>query len=265
MNAPRILVIGESCVDRFVYCRADRLAPDVPVPVLTEQRTVQNDGMAMNLWHNLKALGAEVDISTHDNWRDVTKTRYVEPTSNHMFIRVDSSEPIPAATFPLTPEAFAARLSQYDIVAISDYHKGFLCYDDITRILDAHPRVFVDTKKPLTMAFAKALFLKINTPEYHASKQFLDANPEFYNRLIVTAGAAGCYFRHEIFPTKEVAVRDVSGAGDTFFAGLITAYAETRDIRRAIWYANLCASHVVQRPGVTVVDPLDVDELTHKY
>ena len=30
----RVLVVGESCKDVFVYCDAMRLAPDVPVPVL---------------------------------------------------------------------------------------------------------------------------------------------------------------------------------------------------------------------------------------
>ena len=31
----KILIIGESCKDIFVYCNANRLAPDLPIPVLS--------------------------------------------------------------------------------------------------------------------------------------------------------------------------------------------------------------------------------------
>ena len=34
----KILVIGELCVDRFIYCDVKRLSPEAPVPVLKPGR-----------------------------------------------------------------------------------------------------------------------------------------------------------------------------------------------------------------------------------
>ena len=58
----KILVIGESCRDVFIYGACDRLAPEAPVPVFNPLRTVENGGMARNVYKNLEALGAKVSL-----------------------------------------------------------------------------------------------------------------------------------------------------------------------------------------------------------
>src|SRR5438105_4417160 len=90
-----ILVIGESCRDVFVYCHAERLAPDLPVPVLSVIEQTENPGMAKNVEANIKGIYDHVDILTNDGWEKVTKTRYVHRNSNHTFIRIDSDHHIP--------------------------------------------------------------------------------------------------------------------------------------------------------------------------
>ena len=45
----RVLVIGDSCEDRFVYGDAKRLSPEAPVPILESQRTETSKGMAWNV------------------------------------------------------------------------------------------------------------------------------------------------------------------------------------------------------------------------
>src|ERR1035437_1232337 len=86
----KILVIGESCLDVFVYCKADRLAPDVPIPVLSIINQIENPGMAKNTERNIKAIHTSCDIVTNSNWKDVIKTRYMHLGSNHAFVRVDT-------------------------------------------------------------------------------------------------------------------------------------------------------------------------------
>ena len=49
---------------------------------------------------------------------------------------------------------------------------------------------------------------------------------------------------------EEVAVNDVSGAGDTFIAGLAVNYTKTFDICNSIEFANNCATIVVQKRRV---------------
>ncbi len=89
----RVLVVGESCIDRFVYCKIERLSPEAPVPVLIPVETTENKGMSGNIVENLTALGVNYDDITHwDQFAPITKTRYVDKKSNHMFIRVDEGE-----------------------------------------------------------------------------------------------------------------------------------------------------------------------------
>ena len=49
-----ILVIGDSCRDVYVYCDTNRLAPDVPVPVLNVLYQNENGGMASNVFRNIQ-------------------------------------------------------------------------------------------------------------------------------------------------------------------------------------------------------------------
>ena len=46
----KILIIGESCKDIFVYCNANRLAPDLPIPVLSviEKKVTLSEALQMD-------------------------------------------------------------------------------------------------------------------------------------------------------------------------------------------------------------------------
>ncbi|MCG3773857.1 MAG: Bifunctional protein HldE [Nitrospira sp.] len=240
----RILVIGESCRDIFVYCDALRLAPDLPVPVLNVIDQSENPGMAMNVKLNIEGLGGEGDIVTNDAWEQVTKTRYVHKPSNHLFMRVDTDHHIPRIDL-------SSLSLGYDLIAISDYHKGFLTEDDIASICSRHPSVFIDTKKPLGAWAEGGRYIKINDYEYKRSRATL--TPALEEKIICTKGGAGAVFRGKAYPVAEVIeVKDATGAGDTFFAGLLVRYAQTGDIEAAIEFANTCASEVVQQRGVNV-------------
>ena len=60
-------------------------------------------------------------------------------------------------------------------------------------------------------------------------------------------------FKNKIFPTQEVPVKDVSGAGDTFLAGLVFEYVKSGNINKAIKFAQICTTKVVQKHGVSTV------------
>ena len=88
----KILVIGEKCIDRFMYCDVSRFSPEAPVPVLNPSEIVENDGMAGNVVRNLKAMNKDVSIEHWHQDEIITKTRFVEKKSNHMFLRLDENE-----------------------------------------------------------------------------------------------------------------------------------------------------------------------------
>lgn len=242
----KILVVGESCRDIFVYCKAERLAPDLPIPVLSIIEQKENPGMAANVERNIKGIFSNVDLYTNEKWQEVTKTRYIHRDTNHIFIRVDTDHHIPRINVESIP------LSKYDIIAISDYNKGFLHEEDISYILARHNNVFIDTKKILGDWAEKAKFIKINNYEYERSKPYISG--AVADKIIHTKGDQGCIFKGKLYPVaQKVEVKDTSGAGDSFFAALIVKYTETGDIEKAIDFANECASQVVQHKGVSVI------------
>jgi len=240
-----ILVVGETCKDVFVYCKAIRLAPDLPVPVLEIEHKIENPGMAMNVQLNIRQIYNNCDLETNSEWEKITKTRYVHTVTNHMFIRIDTPHLIPR--LDLTKIDY-----KNSMIVIADYNKGFLAEADIEEISNNHDLVFLDTKKKLGSWANNCKFIKINDYEFERSRHSLTSTLE--EKIIHTKGGDGCYFKGEHFPVNTAEVRDSSGAGDAFMAALVVKYLETRDIIASIKFANLGASHVVSEKGVTLLN-----------
>ena len=242
----KILVIGDSCTDIFRYGEVNRLAPEAPVPVIKPDREISNPGMAGNVVTNLKALGADVDFIT--NQTEIRKVRYVCSKYNHMLLRVDEND---------TCEAFnpsSLLLNKYDAVVISDYCKGFLSEEDIKMISQLYQStIFLDTKKILGDWAHYVNFIKINSIEYNKSKEQIDNGLVLQDKTIITRGKYGCNYQNKNYPTQEVPVKDVSGAGDTFLAGLVFEYVRTRNIEQAIQFSQYCTTVVVQKSGVSTI------------
>jgi len=219
------------------------------VPIFLPSRTTGNGGMAINVAENLKALGIECDVMTNDI-RPV-KTRYVDEISNQMLIRVDEKDQIA----PITQKDLEFfDLKNYVAVVISDYNKGYLSTDNIKWIANNHPLTFMDTKKELSFWCEDIKFLKINNEEFKQNEDYL--RNYYTGNLIITKGKDGAFLNYdEQFPIEdEHDVRDLSGAGDTFLAGLVADFIKNNDIRSAIHFANRCAAWVVSQKGVAVVN-----------
>ena len=244
MKNKKILVIGESCRDIFIYCDAKRLCPDIPVPVLNELDRAENAGMAKNVQRNIQSLTRPCDIITNKQWYNVTKTRYMHQSSNHMFFRVDTPhdiEPINLKTIDY----------HYEIVVISDYNKGFLSEKDIQTICTKHGNVFLDTKKVLGKWAYNAKYIKINDYEYQNSEPYLD--DILKRKIIHTQGDRGCVFQNKDYQVKKVDVKDSSGAGDSFMAALVVEYHNSNNIEQSIRFANKCATEAVKQRGVNII------------
>ena len=245
----KVLVIGDSCQDMFRYGRCDRLSPEAPVPVMKPTRTTGNGGMAINVHENLKALGIDADLITNDI-RPV-KTRYVDEVSNQILLRVDENDEIKQIKYD---DLVKINFDNYCAVVISDYNKGYFSEESINYIAEHHPLVFMDTKKKIGNWVAGVEFIKLNEKEFNEN-WFTDF--DYDGDLIVTKGNAGAELNFcEAFPIDiKHEVRDLSGAGDTFLAGLVADYIKNADIRKAITFANRCAAWVVSQKGVAIVDP----------
>ena len=244
----KVLVIGDSCLDEYVYCTASRFCPDAPVPILKPESFVSTLGMAGNVVDNLEALGIEVELISNAN--KIKKTRYVDSKTNHMFFRIDEGED---DVFPIAQKSLnSINWENYNAVVISDYCKGFIDENTIKHISKQHPITFLDTKKQIGSWVKDITFIKINDVEYRYSEKFIDNN--YKDSLIITRGSNGAEYKGNTYPVKKVDVKDTSGAGDSFLAGLVGNYLETYNIVESIKFANKCATQVVQKKGTAKIN-----------
>jgi len=245
----KILVIGDKCDDVFRYGEVNRLAPEAPIPIIIPEKETSNPGMAGNVVRNLEVLGAEVEF-IHNHY-PIRKIRYVCSKYNHLLLRVDENDKCENINeyYDLTP----LKWEQYDAVVISDYCKGFLNEDDIEYISLKHPLTFLDSKKLLGDWAHNISFIKINYNEYEKNKNVFSIDNILKNKTITTRGKYGCDYQNKNYPTKEVPVKDVSGAGDTFLAGLVVEYIRSKNIESAINFAQECTTIVVQKLGVSTI------------
>ena len=252
-----ILIIGDSCKDVFVYGEISRLSPEAPVPVFNPIEEKVNDGMARNVANNVEAL--DTTIYTITNKNSIKKVRYVDKKSNQLVLRVDKHDYCDRIDWDVLRKVQYNKCSLpmsdvvgVDAIIVSDYCKGFLHEDDIQFICQANDNVFVDTKKKLGDWIDDCTYLKINSLEYAENKEFFKDN-DVFKKTIVTQGNKGCLFQDKIYPTEDVQVKDISGAGDTFLAGLTVEYVRSNDIIKAIDFAQECTKIVVQKHGVSTV------------
>jgi bifunctional ADP-heptose synthase (sugar kinase/adenylyltransferase) len=248
----KILVIGDSCTDVFTYGHVFRLAPEGPAPVFNPITGKSNGGMALNVHANILAIGAESKIITQDEC--ITKTRFVDERTNSLLLRIDTNDKTTKISESLVDE-ISNNIYQnvyYDAIVISDYCKGFLAEDDIEKISLKNQNVFLDTKKILGDWCVNCDFIKINHLEYDRTLHTIE-KLNLFNKLIITKADKGCEYNGQLFPVKKVTIKDMSGAGDTFISGLVCEWVRTKNISKAINFAQDCATKVVQKLGVCTI------------
>lgn len=243
----KIIVLGDACIDMYVYGQVKRLNPEAPAILLSFERTEEKFGMALNVRDNIRSLGIEVDSVAPKN--KSVKTRYIDIRTGTQLLRLDQDQ----IAEPLIIENVDG-LNEYDVIVVSDYNKGFISDELLTAInsLVTKP-VFVDTKKN-DLAQYHNLYFKLNQLE---STQLVSP-PE---KLIVTLGSQGAWYNDKTYPTASESVIDVCGAGDMFLSALAVSVAQGKTIEQGIVFANKAASIAVQHQGVYVLSEKDVKKL----
>jgi len=169
LGQPRVLVLGDVMLDRYVWGDAERISQEAPVILLRADRREERLGGASSVATLLRALGAKVDlagVAGHDEsgrrvrellddmgvdhqavvpdaTRPTTvKERYIGRAQHRhpqQMIRVDYEVRTPVEgelERALLAEVFD-RLGRADVVLVSDYDKGVCTPRVLTAVLTA--------------------------------------------------------------------------------------------------------------------------------
>jgi D-beta-D-heptose 7-phosphate kinase/D-beta-D-heptose 1-phosphate adenosyltransferase len=193
----RLTVFGDVMLDRFVIGRVGRISPEAPVPVVVFDHEDYRLGGAANVAHNLRALGATVDLIgvvgddesgallkselaarqisptglvTDPGRRTTTKMRVVT-TRNQQVSRIDYETDLDVTTEmeEALAQQLAARGRAAQVVLVSDYQKGVVTRRSMAHVLSFAQTsgipVIVDPKVPHIDYYAGAALVTPNHVE----------------------------------------------------------------------------------------------------
>ena len=207
------------------------------------------------------------------------KTRVIAHNQHVVRIDRESTRPMSAELQTQFLDNLLTGLQSCNALILEDYNKGVLTEEVIKQTISACRErgipVGVDPKKENFWNYKGATLFKPNLKELEiaiGSKLRDDASLESAGQmvlkdldlkyLLVTRGEKGMALFTEddthFIPTRAHKVHDVSGAGDTVIATIMTALAGGADIYQAAILANYAASIVIAEIGAV---PIDATEL----
>lgn len=171
LGTPRILVLGDLILDRYVWGDAERISQEAPVILLREDSQETRLGGAANVANMLRGLDAEVTLAgvvgcdadaklvadeleragvdcsaliADDDRPTTCKVRFMGRAQHrhpHQMLRVDREmrHPIQSEIAQKLLDAMLPRLNEFQAVLISDYAKG-VCTAEVVKPLIAAAR-----------------------------------------------------------------------------------------------------------------------------
>jgi rfaE bifunctional protein kinase chain/domain len=225
---PKISVVGDMAVDRFVFGNVDRISPEAPVPVLLAERLEDKAGCAANVVRNLSALSRSLNFESHllgiigedtgsktllrildescpglqmhlknePGWHTPIKTRYIAG-SQHQLLRVDEESIDWNKKNPRTfPEEWKGPLKQSKVLLCQDYAKGLLRESFLAEAIklgrESGIPVLVDPNRNTPVNWYRGATLL--TPNLEEAEKICGRNLERGSReeLVVEAAAEIC-------------------------------------------------------------------------
>ena len=159
-NSKKVLIVGDSMIDAYMWGEINRMSPEAQVPVVDVTKHENRLGGAANVALNLQSLGATAILCSvigndekgsqfqdlmkkaglptegilNTKRRTTLKTRII--AKNQHQLRIDEEE-----THPITNESQFLKLikslmTNIDVVILQDYNKGVLTPKIITEIIN---------------------------------------------------------------------------------------------------------------------------------
>lgn len=303
----RALVIGDLMLDTYTTGKITRISPEAPVSILHVEGEESRPGGAGNVVLNLVTLGASVavvgrigpDIAGEQLLGALRKEGvntnslfcqpgYKTPVKNRLIansqqiLRVDNEKvvPLPEYLEQQIIDSLPPLLKEMQIIAISDYGKGFLSRSFLQCVIEMAREhkipVVVDPKGEDFTKYYGATVIKPNLSEaYVAAKLPSHAPLDLVASTILKGCAAEMILitRSEEgisvfsrsgerfdFPVRSKEVKDVTGAGDTVLSMISIALANELDIKYAAQLANIGAGMAIERLGCARINLSEIAE-----
>ena len=296
----KVLVLGDFLLDTYLSGKVKRISPEAPVPVMEVLKQESRPGGAGNVVLNLAALGGEVfavgrigadsegqilkarlekegtntdGLLVEANYKTPVKTRLIADSQQLLRVDYETITPLSDSLEPKVIEDLERLIPQVQVVALSDYGKGFLTQRLIEASLKIAKKigipVIIDPKGSDFAKYRGATVLKPNlseayaaakmpstAPLEHAAKQILEIS--CCEHLLITRSEAGISLfdrqgQRTDFPVRTREVKDVTGAGDTVLAMICLGLANGLDLSASAQFANIAAVISVERLGCVQV------------
>jgi D-beta-D-heptose 7-phosphate kinase/D-beta-D-heptose 1-phosphate adenosyltransferase len=296
------LIVGDVMLDRYWWGSVTRISPEAPVPVVRLERMTAAAGGAANVAANVVGLGAEAlmvglvgndgegallseileaaNISprylvTTDERQTSVKTRII--AHSQQVVRVDNEHiaPISENEADRVLRDIEPLIDQADIIIISDYAKGLLVEDLLSRLITtcgrANKKILVDPKGKDYTKYKGATLLTPNQKEATEASGLEEYEDKLVEKagkalletisidsVLITQGEKGMtlFLGDGTIHSFEALARnvyDVTGAGDTVIATLAVAIGAGLDFFDAARIANIAAGLVVEQIGTTAI------------
>lgn len=306
LEQKKILVLGDFMCDLYTKGKANRVSPEAPVVVLHVEEQHRLAGGAGNVVFNFKSLGADVypmgllgndDEGYHlkelfqnqnipttglmqsSKVKTIVKNRMIADFQQLLRVDFEIKYHIDHELEEFLISSILEILPNFDVVAISDYQKGFLTNQLLKEVITEARKlkipVVIDPKGNDFSKYKGASIIKPNSKEaYHAAGVSDSESIEkvaskllslgYSDSYIITRSEHGmAYFDHKVtqfFPVKVREVVDVTGAGDTALAMIAFCLANKVDISNMIPLANIASSIAIEKLGCAHVSLTDVAE-----
>ncbi|MCB1084771.1 MAG: HldE protein, partial [Chlamydiia bacterium] len=307
LKPTKVMLLGDLMLDTYTSGRVERISPEAPVPILHVKGSEDLPGGAGNVALNLKALGAEVICvgrigDDKEGLRLKTLFEQEEIATDGIFVQKGIHTPLKNRLIaegqqlirvdqecctPLSTEVEQEVLSyikeairQVEVVAISDYAKGFLSLSLLKEVIALAKKegipILVDPKGDDFTKYFGATLIKPNFKEAVSAAKVSQASPldligeSLLNEtgaemIMVTRSEEGITLFHQDqkrldFPVKSKEVKDVTGAGDTVLAMVAMSMGSNLPLSEGIHLSNVAASLAIERLGCVRVSLSDLAE-----
>ena len=193
---PKILVIGDLMIDKYLWGECTRVSPEAPVQIINVKRETKVLGGAGNVAHNLVTLGANVEVLSIIGGCEISnelkklfkeinlntnhlieqknritskKTRIVSAQQQVIRYDMESNEDINKASEKSLIDSYKSIIQDFELVILSDYGKGVITRyvaQEVIKIANSCDiKVIVDPKGTDYSKYTSAYLLTPNKKE----------------------------------------------------------------------------------------------------